>query len=139
MTILCPKCRKPIGNQAVGCNVVEIDVPCRHCGKESSLEEIGKFNCGATVPAPKDWRTETCGTCGFRDAEPLRSCRTCMWEGLGGTLRPCVHKDGPCIGDRAHWQLRSGCTVRNCRRFPATEEREDNCPACAEWAERRGE
>ena len=65
--------------------IIEIASPCPWCGKQSSLTEIGNFNCGATVPAAPDWLTATCGTCEFLDAvDGCRDPRDCrrfpQWE-----------------------------------------------------------
>ena len=105
MILHCPHCGMPIESTAavlyMGKVVHFIPSFCPICKKH-------------LVVADERWRTETCGTCGFRVERPHTP----------GDY-PCdCRRRPPCI-------MGSGYTA-----YPGINER---APACAEWAERRGE
>ena len=143
MILLCPVCGaalpsvsfaqgQGVADTSADSNVVEIGESCRCCGATFNLVALGNANCGATMPTvyandaamilaqllPADnWRSETCGTCEFRQSSGI--------EGGYG------------LSERRDYMA--------CRRFPPqrghTSEAYpavlERTAACAEWQQRR--
>ena len=103
MRAFCRHCHEPLDPAAL----LENPRPeCPHCHRAIFMSNFRE------LAAPRDWRSETCGTCAFR-----------IDTGQCRRLPPTPVALGAGREDAREW-------------YPLVKK---DTPACAEWAERRGE